>query len=156
MTVRPERQERRRCAPGTGGTVNLPAHSKAVIRKRAQRKGAVKNCRIAISVDEGEHRELVSAALEEGITVSAFVADRALAAARRNLPVSTESLREALLYLNHANSQLRRAGINFNQAVAAFNSTGQAPGNILEYAQYTASVVQRVKEAARHVQERLP
>ena len=107
-------------------------------------------------MDQGEHFELEGAARESGLTVSAFVADRALAAARHQAPAALVPLREAMRDLNHATAQLQRAGTNFNQAVAAFNTTGQPPGNLLQYARYTASVARRVKEAADQVQRQLP
>ena len=125
-------------------------------RRRARRPGRVKNRRIAIAVDEVEHQDLETAAREDGLTVAAFVANRALAAARRTAPTAGESLRESLRALNHATAQLRRAGVNFNQAVAAFNATGQPPGNLPDYARYTASIVQKVGDAADQVQRILP
>ncbi|MBO0822095.1 MAG: hypothetical protein J2P26_14755, partial [Nocardiopsaceae bacterium] len=93
---------------------------------------------------------------ENGLTVSAFVADRALASARRQAPAVPVPLREAMRDLNRATAQLQRAGANFNQAVAGFNATGQPPGNLLQYARYTASVARRVREAADRVQRQLP
>lgn len=125
-------------------------------RRRARRPGRVKSHRIAIAVDEAEHQDLEDAAREDGLTVSAFVANRALAAARRTAPTAAESLRQALLALNHATAQLQRAGVNLNQSVAALNATGQAPGNLLQYARYTASVAEKVGTAADQVQRMLP
>lgn len=125
-------------------------------RRRARQPGQVKSHRIAIAVDEAEHQNLEDAAREDGLTVSAFVANRALAAARRTAPTAPESLRESLLALNHATAQLWRAGVNFNQSVAALNATGQAPGNLLHYARYTASVAEKVGTAADQVQRMLP
>lgn len=125
-------------------------------RRRTRRQGVKKNCRITISLDSGEHRELESAARESHLTLAAFVADRALAAARQQEPMVPIPLREAMLDLNHATAQLQRAGTNFNQAVAAFNSTGQAPGNLVQSGWYTASVAAKVKEAVDRVQARLP
>jgi ABC-type transporter Mla subunit MlaD len=116
----------------------------------------VKSCRIAIAVDPGERRELEAAAREAMLTVSAFVADQALVGARHGAPTTAGALREALQALNHATAQLRRAGVNFNQTVAALNSTGQAPGNLPQHARYTASVVRKVSDAADRVQQMLP
>ena len=116
----------------------------------------MKGCRIAISVNEDERRELEGAAGETGLTVSAFVADRALAAARHQAPAAPVPLREAMRDLNHATAQLQRAGTNFNQAVAALNATGRPPGNLAAYGRYTAAVAARVQEAADRVQRQLP
>lgn len=125
-------------------------------RRRARRPGRVKSHRIAIAVDEAEHQELEKAARDDGLTVSAFVANRALAAARRTAPTVADSLREALLALNHATAQLQRAGVNFNQSVATLNATGQPPGNLPAYARYAAAVAQKVGAAADRVQRMLP
>jgi hypothetical protein len=61
-------------------------------------------CRIAISVDAAEQ-----AALEqvEGLTVSAFVAVKALAAARNTVLPTTGELREFLADLNRATLRSR-------------------------------------------------
>ena len=130
----------------------------AELRRRTRHQGTTRNCRIAIAVDENEHEELQAAARTEGLTVSAFVADKALAAARHAPapPAVIGPLREALRDLLRATTQLQKAGTNFNQAVAAFNATSQAPGNLLQYARYTAAVVHRVDEAAAGVRQRLP
>lgn len=143
--------------PNGGGMSTATGQGQNVSRKRrARRRGTVKSCRIAIAVDPGEHLELEAAAREAMLTVSAFVADQALVGARHATPGAAESLREALQSLNHATAQLRRAGVNFNQAVAALNATGQSPGNLPHYARYTASVVQKVSEGADRVQRILP
>jgi hypothetical protein len=112
---------------------------------------------VTISIIDSEYRELRDAAKGEGITISAFVADKSLAAARRvdNSP-NAAVLREALNDLVNATTQLQKADTNFNQCVAALNSTGQQPGNLPQYARYTAAVIQRVDQAARLVLERIP
>lgn len=128
----------------------------ATQKRRKRQTGETRGCRIAISVNEEEHQELEIAARENRLTVSAFVADRALAAARRQAPKEPGPLREAMRDFNHATAQLQRTGTLLNQAVAAFNATGQPPGNLLQYARYTANVAYRVKQAADDVQRRLP
>lgn len=126
-------------------------------KRRVRHQGETRSCRIAISVDGAEHRELEEAAKAEGLTVSAFVADKALAAARHvTSSVATGPLREALQDLLHATTQLQRAGTNFNQCVAALNATGQPPGNLIQYARYTANVIHRVDESVTSVRQRLP
>jgi hypothetical protein len=65
-------------------------------------------------------------------------------------------LHETLEELNHATSQLQKAGTNFNQCVAAFNATGQPPGNLPQYARYTADVIRRVDDAIAAVCRQLP
>jgi uncharacterized protein (DUF1778 family) len=126
-------------------------------KRSTRRQGAARHCRIAISVDENEQASLQAAARSEGLTVSAFVADRALAAAHHIVAATAAGpLREALQDLLRATTQLQRAGTNFNQCVAALNTTGQPPENLAQYARYTAAVVHRVDEAVTQVRQRLP
>lgn len=140
----------------TGRTMDTAARSETIRRRRERRQGTVRKYRISISVDENERRELEIAAAEDGLTVSAFVADRALASVRLQAPSHPAHLREALQDLLRATAQLQKAGTNFNQCVAALNTTGQPPGNLPQYARYTATVVRRVDEAASQVRQRLP
>lgn len=140
----------------TGRTMDTAAGSETIRRRRERRQGTARKCRISISVDENERRELEIAAAEDGLTVSAFVADRALASVRLQAPSHPAHLREALQNLLRATAQLQKAGTNFNQCVAALNTTGQPPGNLPQYARYTATVVRRVDEAASQVRQRLP
>jgi hypothetical protein len=65
-------------------------------------------------------------------------------------------LHEALQELNKATSQLQKAGTNFNQCVTALNATGQPPGNLPQYARYTATVIRRVDDAIAAVCHQLP
>ncbi len=121
-------------------------------RQRARHQGRQRACRIAISVDERERDELERAAQEEGLTVSAYVADKALAAARHVIP-SAVGLREALADLVRATFQVQKVGVNLNQAVAALNSTGEDPGNLMQYARYVAAVIERLYQIAAKVSE---
>jgi hypothetical protein len=125
-------------------------------RRRQRRAGTVRKIRIAIAVDEGEQASLVDAAREKGLTVSAFVADAALRAARRDSMPDTSDLMHAVAGLARAAVQVQRVGTNLNQAVAALNATGQPPGNLLPYARYATEVVRRLDEAARRVSRLVP
>lgn len=125
-------------------------------RRRTRRPGNTRSCRIAISVDQSEQAELEQAARAEGLTASAFVAQAALAAAQRTIPPATAAFREAVTHLIRATVQVQRVGTNLNQAVAALNATGQAPGNLIPYAQYAARVIERVEQIAEKIGRQLP
>lgn len=125
-------------------------------RRRVRRPGTVRTCRIAIAVDDQERADLEQAARDAGLTVSAFVADQALAAARQSAPVATDTVRGALTELSRATLQVQKAGTNLNQAVAALNATGQPPGNLVQYARYTTEVIRSLEEAAVQVARLLP
>jgi hypothetical protein len=124
-------------------------------RRRSRRQGISRPCRIAISVSYAERAELEQAACAEALTVSAFVAERALAAARRSVPPPAVPLREALAGLIRATAQVQRVGTNLNQAVAALNATGQPPGNLIQYARYAATVVQRMDQVVLRIRRQL-
>jgi uncharacterized protein (DUF1778 family) len=129
----------------------------AAQRRRTRHQGRPRPCRIAISVTDSEQAELHQAARNEGLTTSAFVAEKALAAARRTIPTAaTAPLREALADLVRATVQVQKVGTNLNQAVAALNATGQPPGNLIQYAQYATRVIERLDEIATKVRRHLP
>ena len=125
-------------------------------RRRTRQQGRSRSCRVAISVDAAEQAELEQAAYAEGLTLSAFVAEKALAAARRTIPPATGPLREALADLVRATAQVQKVGTNLNQSVAALNATGSPPGNLVQYARYAAAVIGKLDEIAGMVCQRLP
>ncbi|MBV9449961.1 MAG: DUF1778 domain-containing protein [Streptosporangiaceae bacterium] len=125
-------------------------------RRRSRHRGTSRSCRIAISVDSAERAELERAARSEGLTVSAFVAEKALAGARQSIPVAVGPLREALAELIRATVQIQKVGTNLNQAVAALNATGQAPGNLIQYARYSATVIGRLDQIVARISRHLP
>jgi uncharacterized protein (DUF1778 family) len=124
--------------------------------RRTRHQGTSRTCRIAISVSRTEQEELQQAAHAEALTVSAYVAEKALAAARRTIPQSTAPLRELQADLNCATAQLQKAGTNLNQAVAALNATGQAPGNLIHYARYVATVTEKLDTIVTKIGRLLP
>jgi uncharacterized protein (DUF1778 family) len=145
----------RRCAPGKegGGDERVIGGGAAA---PVAAPGTQRNCRIAIAVDDGERIVLEDAARTAGLTVSAFVADRALTAARQTSPVTLDVVRAALAELSRAVVQVQKAGTNLNQAVAALNATGQPPGNLAQYARYTTDVIRRLEGHAAKVARLLP
>lgn len=87
--------------------------------------------RIAPTFTEAEFADIVAAAAAAGVTPTGYVALAAAAAARGTPPVSLDPVREALARLQAELFDVRvavgRIGTNLNQAVAAFNATGEAP-----------------------------
>jgi hypothetical protein len=92
-----------------------------------------------------------AAAQRAGLTPSGYVADAALAAAVGGEPPAGDPYREALLELMAARTQVRRFGTNVNQAVKAFNATGQAPEWLDRAVALTARAVERLDDAADSV-----
>jgi len=124
--------------------------------RRTRHQGTSRTHRIAISVSQAEQEELELAARVEALTPSAFVAEKALAAARRTLPQTTAPLREALADLARATAQVQKVRTNLNQAVAALNATGQAPGNLIQYARYATTIVEKIDQIVLRIRQHLP
>jgi hypothetical protein len=124
--------------------------------RRIRHQGMSRTCRISISVTQAEQQELEQAARSEALTPSAYVAEKALAAARRTVPKTTAPLREALTELARATAQIQKVGTNLNQAVAALNATGQPPGNLIQYARYATSIVEKIDQIVLRIRHHLP
>ena len=93
--------------------------------------------RVNLRFDDYEHRDVQLAAARAGLTTTGFCAHAALAAARGTaapggLISGTGVTRAELAALQRelfaARTAIVRTGTNLNQAMAAFNATGEAPG----------------------------
>lgn len=82
---------------------------------------------VKLRYSDTEYAALAAAARLAGLTVTGYAADAALAAATDAEPPSTAPWRAALVELMEARTQVRRIGVNVNQAAAVFNATGEAP-----------------------------
>ncbi|WP_433214867.1 hypothetical protein [Microtetraspora malaysiensis] len=102
-----------------------------------------------------EFTDFRNAAQRLGLAHGAYAAEAALAAARMANPPMPDPLREALIELMHASSQVRRIGVNLNQAVAGLNATGADPGNLLPYAAACLKAVERLDGVAEAVRKRI-
>jgi hypothetical protein len=98
--------------------------------------------------DESELARIAHAARRAGLTPSGYAAAAALAAADGREPPAADELREALAELMAARTQVRRFGVNVNQAVKALNATGQAPEWLDRAVLLADRAVQRLDEAA--------
>ena len=80
-----------------------------------------------VRYDKREYAVLVGAAERAGLTVAGFLAGAGLSVAGQGPPPSQAADRELLGELLRLRSAIRRYAVNVNQAVAALNSTGEAP-----------------------------
>ncbi|GAA1287762.1 hypothetical protein Psi02_70340 [Planotetraspora silvatica] len=101
---------------------------------------------------EQEYADFRAAAERLGLAQGAYAAVASLAAARMANPPMPDPLRKALIELMQASGQVRRIGVNLNQAVAALNATGADPGNLLPYA--FAGAASRSRAAAPYAPRR--
>jgi len=91
---------------------------------------------------------LAEAARSAGLTPSGYAAEAALAAARGVRAPSLMPVREALVELMAARTQVRRFAVNVNQAVKALNATGEAPEWLATAVAITDRAVERLDGAA--------
>jgi hypothetical protein len=106
--------------------------------RRRSRQAVPRPMMMRFSLTEDEHAEVQAAAKRAGRARAAFAADAVLAAARGTM-LTPDTVLDAVLgdsdRLDYAAEQVRKAGVNLNQAVRMLNSTGQAPGDLPHLAQ---------------------
>jgi hypothetical protein len=114
--------------------------------RRHQRPGRPRQLKLRLS--ESEFAELVEAAVDAGLTPSGYAAEAALAAARGTRPSAGQPWRAALGEVMAARAQVRRFGVNVNQAVRVLNATGEAPEWLRQAVETTEQAVLSLDEAA--------
>ncbi len=112
--------------------------------------------RVLLRLSDSEHAALSAAAAEHGLTPTGFAAEAALAMARgeamaADVAGEDEGLRHALVELMTARTQLRRYGVNVNQAVAQLHATGEVPSWLEAATAGADRAVGRVDAAAAHL-----
>jgi len=101
--------------------------------RRRQREAVPRARMMRFSLTEDEHAEVLAAASRAGRARAAFAAEATLAAARGTVLTPDTALDGALGNsdrLDYAAEQVRKVGVNLNQAVKVLNSTGQPPGDL--------------------------
>jgi hypothetical protein len=100
--------------------------SSTLVRHRRHHFPA-RNHVVKVRYDDREHAALAAAAERAGLTVAGFLASAGLSVAGEGPPPSQAADRELLGELLRLRLAIRRYAVNVNQAVAALNSTGEAP-----------------------------
>ena len=126
--------EGKRSMPGSIYRAEGDVSSLPVGPPRRRRREAVPRARMMrFSLTEGEHAEVRAAASRAGRARAAFAADAVLAVAR-GMVLTPDAVRAGALggsdRLDYAAEQLRKVGVNLNQAVKVLNATGQPAGNL--------------------------
>ncbi|MCT9934957.1 hypothetical protein N5079_32595 [Planotetraspora sp. A-T 1434] len=129
------------------------AGAKTVRQRRRERQAVPRPYVVKFVLTAEEYADFRRAAQRLGLAHGAYAAEAALAAARMVNPPTPDPLREALIELMHASGQVRRIGVNLNQAVAVLNATGADPGNLLPYAAACLRAVQRLDGIAEAVRK---
>lgn len=125
---------------GDNGTEDIPP-----VRHRTHRFPA-RTRTVKVRYDEQEYGAVATAAARARLTPSGFLASCGLTVAGAAPPPSQALDRELLSELMHSRTALRRYAVNLNQAVAALNSSGQAP-------MWLQRVVAGADRAVRHNDE---
>ncbi len=82
---------------------------------------------VRLRYSDHEYETVTRAAQAAGLTTTGYVAEAALAAAAGAEPPTSAPWRAALTELMAARSQVRRVGLNINQAAQVVNATGEPP-----------------------------
>jgi hypothetical protein len=90
------------------------------------------------------------------MALGAFAAHTVLAVLSNAHQPQTALLRDLLAEAVHLSTQVRRVGVNLNQAVAALQATGQLPPQLTHYAAYTHRIMRTVDDFAEHIRQQLP
>ncbi|MEU8803277.1 hypothetical protein [Spirillospora sp. NPDC048819] len=128
---------------------------KATTRNRRAHRTPRRDRALFVALSDDEHALLVAAAGRERLATGAWAAQVLLAAARDVERPEYVELREALAALMHAVGQVRRIGVNLNQAVAALHS-GEPPPQLRWYAEAAARTVGKLDDLADELRRRLP
>lgn len=115
---------------------------------RARRYAHARDRQIKFRATAEEYELLAEAARSAGLTPSGYAAEAALAAARGVRAPSLTPVREALVAIMAARTQVRRFAVNVNQAVKALNATGEAPEWLAAAVTVTDRAVERLDGAA--------
>jgi hypothetical protein len=110
---------------------------------------------VKVLLSEEEYAVLSQAAGRERLALGAYTAQAMLAVARDVERPEYSVLRELLGALMRASGQVRRIGVNLNQAVAALNS-GEFSDLLSMYAHTAYRIVSKLDEVADDVRIRLP
>lgn len=120
---------------------------------RRRRQPSRRRYRVEFSLGEEEFAELCAAAGTAGLALGAYAARAALDAAGGSGGESSGGplLRDALTALLRCEGQLRKNGVNLNQAIVKLNEAGRGGRDLLPYAVAITRIADRLEEWARHV-----
>jgi hypothetical protein len=124
-------------------------------QRRRSRQGTRRPRLVRVCLSEAEHAEVAAAASRCGLAAGAFAAEAVLAAARGTMITPDTVLREVLSRFDRAVVQVRRAGVNLNQAVAALHATGQSAGDLVPYAALSVRTAGRLEAIAEELRTRI-
>ena len=105
------------------------------------------------ALTDAEYAEVSAAARQAGLARGAYAAEATLAVARGEIATPDAPLRDAFHALDRAALLVRRIGVNFNQAVAKLNATGQWSGGLVPYAEESVRRSARLEAAGEDLRK---
>ena len=119
-------------APDLDAAADAPVEAESLPGRHRSHRGEARHRRLSPRFTAEERAEVIAAAASAGCRRRRFCAEAALAAARGTpMVLGAAQDREALARLQRqlfaARTEVVRFGTNVNQAVAALNTTGEAP-----------------------------
>ncbi len=135
---------------GAGSEAAAVVLARPVARRR-RRQPSRRRYRVEFSLGEEEFAELCAAAGAAGLALGAYAARASLGTARGGGGGGGPLLRDALTALVRCEGQVRKIGVNVNQAVARLNATGRGGGELVPYAAAITRIGDHLEEAARQV-----
>ncbi|MFI0448071.1 hypothetical protein [Actinomadura sp. 6N118] len=124
-------------------------------RRRRRRRGVLRDRSLRVQVTEREYVLVRSAAQRMGLAVGAYAAEVVVAAASESDPPQWSPLRELMSEVMRAAGQVRRVGVNLNQAVAALHSAGYPTGALHEYARVATTTVTKLDDVAEEIRRKV-
>jgi hypothetical protein len=111
---------------------------------------------VMLRYDDAEFAAVLDAAKRSGLTPSGYAAEVALAFATESRPPEGDPLREALVELMQARTQVRRFAVNVNQAMGVLHRTGVAPEWLARATDLTTQAVAHLDAVTAKLARRLP
>jgi hypothetical protein len=124
-------------------------------QRRRSRQGTPRTESVRVCLSRAEHAEVAVAASRAGLAQGAYAAEAVLAAARGVMITPDAVLRDILSRLDRAIIQVRRVGVNLNQAVAALHATGRPGGDLVPCAALAVRAAGRLDTAAEELRTRI-
>lgn len=122
---------------------------------RRSREQVARTRSVRFDLSEVEYAEISAAAVRCGQSRGAYAAVVTLAAARGLSANPGAAAQQAVQAVDRAALQVRKNGINLNQAVARLHATGQPTGDLPRYAEQDMRLAARLEAMAEELLNRL-
>lgn len=130
-----------------------------VITRRTRAADGRRRNRIAVHLTDSELEAIRAAAGRHRMAAGAWTAATAVTAARSHAMPADSAMRELLAEVIDVAAQVRKAGVNLNQAVRAVNASGAGQPALVHHLEHALGraddAIRQANETARAVRARL-